>query len=107
MERGDLVVAALPGDYGKPRPALVVQADVYSDTMAVVVLPMTSEVGGPPGPRIRIEPSDANSLRIPSRVMVDKPGTILRAKLGGRIGKLSSSEMTAVDRALALFLGFA
>ena len=107
MERGDVVVAALPGDYGKPRPALIIQAGVYSDTMAVVVLPMTSEVEGPAGPRIRIEPSGANGLRIPSRVMVDKPGTISRARLGPRIGTLSSSEMTAVDRALALFLGFA
>jgi len=101
------VVVALPGDYGKPRPALIVQANVYRETMAVVVLPMTSEILGPSGPRIHIEPSPENGLRIPSRVMVDKPGTIPREKVGSRLGSLAASEMTAVDRALALFLGFA
>lgn len=107
MERGDLVVVALPGDYGKPRPALVIQSDVYSGTVAVVVLPLTSDMNGPLGPRIEIAPSRVNGLKMPSRVMIDKPGTISRAKLSPPIGRLSSSDMTAVDRALALFLGFA
>ncbi|MFC4487892.1 type II toxin-antitoxin system PemK/MazF family toxin, partial [Tepidiphilus baoligensis] len=26
MQRGDLVTVSLPGDYGKPRPALIVQS---------------------------------------------------------------------------------
>ena len=30
MKRGDLVTIALQGDYGKPRPALVVQSDLFS-----------------------------------------------------------------------------
>ncbi|MHB8211101.1 MAG: type II toxin-antitoxin system PemK/MazF family toxin [Acidithiobacillus sp.] len=30
MNRGAVVVVALQGDYGKPRPALVVQSDMFS-----------------------------------------------------------------------------
>ena len=44
MTRGDLVTVAASGDYGKPRPALVVQADVYAEHPSVTVLPLTSEL---------------------------------------------------------------
>ncbi len=37
MKRGDLVTIALPGDYGKPRPALVVQSDLFSEHPSVTV----------------------------------------------------------------------
>ncbi|MEZ1817420.1 type II toxin-antitoxin system PemK/MazF family toxin, partial [Pseudomonas aeruginosa] len=42
MKRGDLVTVALQGDYGKPRPALVIQSDQFPGTASVVVLPVTS-----------------------------------------------------------------
>jgi hypothetical protein len=35
MRRGDLVVVSLPGDYGKPRPALVVQCDWFAEHPSV------------------------------------------------------------------------
>ena len=105
MERGSLILAALPGEIGKVRPALVVQANAYPDTSAIVLLPLTSDIDDPPGPRVDITPSPSNGLRIPSRIMVDKIGIVRRAKVGIEIGRLSKDEMARVDRALTLFLG--
>jgi hypothetical protein len=34
--RSDILIAVLPGDYGKGRPALVVQADAFNPTHASV-----------------------------------------------------------------------
>ena len=38
MRRGDVVVVAAAGDYGKPRPAVIVQTDAFSETHASVVI---------------------------------------------------------------------
>jgi mRNA-degrading endonuclease toxin of MazEF toxin-antitoxin module len=43
VKRADLLTIALSGDYGKPRPALVVQADVFDALTSVAVLRLTSE----------------------------------------------------------------
>lgn len=107
MGRGSIVVAALPGDYGKPRPALIIQSDTYEGTISVVVLPMTSDLSGPLGPRVDVQPSPETGLRIASRIMVDKPGLIARSKLGPPIGRLTDDDMAIVNRNVALFLGFA
>ena len=102
-----MVTVALPGTYGKPRPALVVQADKFSDLYSLTVLPLTTEVLDAPFFRIGVLPSDDNGLRAPSQIMVDKASTIPRDKVSGPIGTLGLAELLAVDRALALFLGLA
>ncbi|TMJ14740.1 MAG: type II toxin-antitoxin system PemK/MazF family toxin, partial [Alphaproteobacteria bacterium] len=38
MNRGDLVTVALPGAYGKPRPAVVVQADRFNQLGSITFL---------------------------------------------------------------------
>ena len=107
MKRGDLVTIALSGDYGKPRPALVIQSDLFDAHPSVTVLPVTSELREAPLFRIRIEPTDDNGLRKTSEVMVDKTQTVAREKIGNTIGHLDDESMLAVNRALAVFLGFA
>lgn len=107
VRRGDLVTVALQGEQGKPRPALIVQADHFSDLSAVTVLPITSTLIDAPLLRISIEPNDRNGLSKLSQVMVDKPQTPPRAKLGHAFGHLDDMTMVAVNRALALFLGLA
>lgn len=52
-----------------------------------------------------IEPGLANGLQAASRIMADKVTTILRAKLGARIGRLTPEETKRLDRALLVFLG--
>ena len=107
MRRGDLVTVALQGEQGKPRPALVVQADHFSDLPAITVLPITSTLIDAPLLRIPIEPNERNGLTKSSQVMVDKPQTPSRNKLGSAFGHLDDMTMVAVNRALALFLGLA
>ena len=105
MKRGDLVTIASSGDYGKPRPALVVQADLYVLHPSVTVLPLTSDLIDAPSVRITVEPEAANGLRRPSQVMVDKATTVPRGKIGQRIGSVDATTLARVSRALAAFLG--
>jgi len=107
VKRGDVVTIALQGDYGKPRPALVVQSDLFEAHPSVTVLPITSELRQTPIFRVNVEPSDANGLRNKSQVMVDKAQTVARNKVGQIVGRLDDQTLLAVNRLLALFLGFA
>lgn len=108
MKRGDIVLVALPGDFGKPRPALVVQWDLAPPTFrTVTLLPITSDIQSAPEFRITLEPSARSGLRKMSQVMVDKTMTHVRSKLGNVIGTLEDDTMARVDRALALWLGLA
>lgn len=107
MRRGDLVTVALQGDLGKPRPALVIQSDLFDSHPSVTILPVTSELRDTPLFRIAVPPNEQNGLSRPSQVMVDKPQSISRDKIGAVIGHLDDETMLAVNRALAVFLGFA
>ena len=102
-----MVTVTLQGEQGKPRPALVVQAGHFMELPAVTVLPITSTLIDAPLLRIPIEPDDRNGLTRPSQIMVDKPQTPPRGKLGPAFGHLDDMTMVAVNRALALFLGLA
>lgn len=97
----------LSREYGKPRPALVIQSDLFDAHPSVTVLPLTTNLRPTPLFRIDIVPTEENGLRAPSQVMVDKVQALPRGKIGQRIGALSEEQMIAVNRALALFLGFA
>ena len=55
MRRGDLIVVAMPGDYGKPRPAIVIQDDAFDTLTSVTVLPLTSGKGQDLGSMMLIE----------------------------------------------------
>lgn len=108
MRRGDVVLANLTGDYGKPRPAVVVQGDVINDLgfSSVVVCPMTSAVSGVSMVRIAVEPQPANGLSAPSEVMTEKVVAVRRDRLRRTIGQLSDEVMNKVDDALLMVLGF-
>ena len=107
MNRGAVVIVALRGDYGKPRPALVVQADLFSELPSVTILPITSDLRDAPLYRVKVEHSTNTGLEKPSQIMVDKPQTIAREKVSQVVGHLDDNNMVAVNRAMALFLGFA
>lgn len=101
------MAVALPGDYGKPRPALVIQSDLFSDHPSVTVLPLTSELRAAPLFRLRVAPSEGNGLRAVSDVMVDKPMTVARERIGATFGRLDADAQKAVDRLFAVFFGIA
>lgn len=107
MNRGDLVTVSLQGDFGKPRPALVIQADLFRDHSSVTVLPVTGTVVNAPLLRVSIEPKPENGLQKTSQVMIDKAMTVLKDKTGPAFGKVEDSTMLEVERCLAVFLGIA
>jgi mRNA interferase MazF len=105
MKRGELVTVAISGDYGKPRPALVVQADAFDLHPSVIVLPLTSEMHDVPLFRVPVAAGESTGLRVPSQIMVDKATAVPRVKLGVRIGQVDAATMLSVDEALRGFLG--
>jgi mRNA interferase MazF len=105
MRRGDLVTIALQGDYGKPRPALVIQSDLFNRHPSLTILPVTSELREAPLFRLRIEPSPTNGLLKTSEVMIDKLQSVQRERIGKVIGRIGDDEIVAVNRALTVFLG--
>jgi len=104
MQRGDLVTVSLQGDYGKPRPALIVQSDLLTDLESVVLCPVTSDLRDAAF-RVTVEPNPANGLRALSQVMVDKLSTLPRTKISESFGHLDDERMKAIDRALLLVVG--
>ena len=107
VRRGDLVTIALPGDYGKTRPALVIQADTFRALPSVTVLRMTSELHDWPLFRITMAPRRSNGLQKRSQIMIDKAAAVPRDRIGQHIGRADAATMRAVDTALAGFLGLA
>ena len=108
MKRGDVVTVAAAGDYGKPRPAVIVQTNVFPDHHeSVVVYQMTSDLSDAPDFRVTLDPNAENGLRVTSQIMADKPVTIRRARIGGEIGRLNPEEITRLNAALAFVMGLA
>lgn len=108
MKRGDVVTVAAAGDYGKPRPAVIVQTDALPEAHAsVVVCQMTSELVDAGDFRVTVEPTSGNGLRLRSQVMADKPVTIRRDRIGHRIGRMDTDDMARLNVALAFVLGLA
>src|SRR5215470_1895888 len=107
MSRGDVVIVAAPGDFGKPRPAVIVQSNAIPESHAsIVICPMTSEFAEADF-RITIEPGPGTGLRIRSQVMADKPVTVRRERIGRQIGRLGDADIARLNVALALVMGLA
>jgi mRNA interferase MazF len=108
MKRGNVVTVAMQGDFGKPRPALIIQSDVFSAIHATVTVALiSSEIVQAPIFRLDIEPNETNGLTQASQVQIDKIMSIRSEKIGPVIGELNDVMMVRVNRALALWLGLA
>jgi mRNA interferase MazF len=106
MRRGDIVLAVAPGDYGKPRPAVVVQSDAFLDSHAsIAVCLVTSSLEPAPMFRLLIERSPANGLHARSQIMVDNIVALRRDRLRKKLGSLEPTELRRLNRALMIFLG--
>lgn len=107
MTRGDFVTIALQGEFGKPRPALIIQANQFDQHATVTVLPVTSTLVAAPLLRTTLQPSAENGLQKPSQVMVDKAMTVKRDKVGPVFGRIDADALVEVERCLTVFLGIA
>lgn len=104
-----MVTVAAPGDYGKPRPAVIIQADAINaaEPDSVILALVTSHLREAPLLRLTVEPTPTNGLQRPSQLMVDKLFTVPAAKLGPVIGRLSDQELVMLNRQLAFVVGLA
>lgn len=98
----------MPREYGKPRPAVVVQSDLYRWHPSFIVCPVTTEMRHDvPHFRLTIHPTEANGLEQPSQLMVDKLSPIDRKRIGGIVGMTEPDTMERLDAAISAFLGLA
>ena len=105
FRRGDLVIAVFGRDYGKPRPAVVIQSDLFNQSHASAVLcPVSSDLTGLTVFRVKLLASKTSGLMKDSEVMVDKMAAVDRDRIRQRIGRLSPAQMTQVDTALQIWL---
>ena len=106
MKRGSIVVVAARGAYtGKPRPALVVQSDVFNATHAsVTICPITSDCVDAPLFRLTLPPGARTGLGKVSQVMVDKNVSVPRGAVTGEIGQCDARELEAVEDGLRRWL---
>ena len=108
MKRGQIVTIAMQGDFGKPRPALIIQSDSFNETHpSITVLLVSSELVDAPLFRINLTQNNDNGLNKPCQIMVDKPMTVKREKIGALIGKIDDAVMLQVNRAIVVWMGLA
>jgi len=108
MKRGEIWTVSGGGAYtGKPRPAVILQDDRFDATQSVTVCSLTTNRTEAPLFRVPVDPSDANGLNEPCRLMVDKITTVPRSRVGSLIGWLDDETMLRLNRAIFVFLGLA
>jgi mRNA interferase MazF len=102
MTRGAIVVMAAPGAYpGKPRPAVVVQSDLFNSThSSITVCPITSDCIDAQLFRVDLPPGVRSGLSVPSQVMVDKVASVPRRAIARIIGQCDVPHLDAIDEAL-------
>ena len=107
IARGAVVIVSARGAYtGKPRPALVVQANPFNPTHAsVTVCPITSACVDAPLFRVSVPPGDRTGLKAASQVMVDKVVSVPRSSIAREVGRCDDDAIAAVDDALRRWLG--
>jgi mRNA interferase MazF len=107
VRRGDLVTVATNGDYGKPRPALVIQSDALGHTDSVLVCLLTTTLRDAKLHRLALPADAGTGLREECQIMVDKVFAVRREKCGAVIGRADAPTLTALGRLLALVVGIA
>jgi mRNA interferase MazF len=108
VKRGAVVLCVVSSDLGRPRPAIVVQADELVDELSTLfVCPVTSDVRDRLSLRPIIEPEPQNGLRLRSQIMTDKMVALRRDRIKQTIGQISPETLELVGRALLVMLGLA
>jgi mRNA interferase MazF len=108
IKRGQIIIIALQGDYGKPRPAVVVQSDLFREHPSIIVCPLTSFLRADSDTyRVDVMPSPENGLQERSQVSIDKLTAVPASKIGKIVGELDKDTMDEVTGLIAVFLGIA
>jgi len=109
LNRGAIVVVAARGAHtGKPRPALVVQSDLFNPTHAsVTICPITSDCVDAPLFRLTLPASPRTGLKVISQVMVDKIVSVPRTSIREEVGQCDDRELEGVEDGLRRWLDLA
>ena len=107
MRRGDLITVAVNGDYGKPRPALVIQSDALAGTDSVLVCLITTTLQDAPLHRLDFAVDQDTGLLRPSQIMADKIVAVRRERCGAPIGRVDAATLLTLGRRLAFVVGIA
>lgn len=106
IRRGDVVICALQGEPGKPRPAVVLQSDLFNESHgSMTVCPVTSHLLEAPLFRVVLKPEATNGLKNESQVMVDKLSTVGLQRIKSVVGHLAPDDLARVETAVMLWLG--
>ena len=106
ITRGAIVVVAAKGAYtGKPRPAVIVQSQLFNATHASVTLcPITSDCVDAPLFRVTLPPGERTGLAALSQVMIDKVVSVPRTAIVREVGACDASHLELIDDALRVWL---
>jgi mRNA interferase MazF len=105
IARGDVVLIVLQRELGKPRPAVVIQADQLGSPLTTIVCPMSSDVGDSTYLRPIVKPSSKNGLHVRSQLMTDKITAVARERIRTVLGRLDPEDQSELDQALLVVLG--
>lgn len=107
IKRGDIVIIALQGEHGKPRPAVVIQATRFADGRMIAIVPITSELIQAPLYRVDLTVGPGTGLRKASQAMLNMIISAPAKRIDQKIGRVDDDAMLEMSRKLAVFLGIA
>jgi mRNA interferase MazF len=107
VRRGDTILIVVPGELGKPRPAVVVQADDVGSRRTVIVCPLSSSVEEATTLRPVIKPTNENGLRSNSQIMTDKITAVRRDRVRSVLGRVEPTDLERLEQAILFVLGLA
>ena len=106
MKRGEIYYVVPPRDFGKQRPAVVIQSSLFLENASTITFClMTGSVQFVNPVRILVNPTRTNGLDQPSLIQVDKIVTVDAERIRNRIGTITSTQLATLDAALKLWLG--
>jgi mRNA interferase MazF len=105
LKRGEVVTVALSGDYGKPRPAIIVQSDQLAQIDSVLICLITSDLRDAPLYRVTVDPTPQNGLRVRSQIQADKIFAAPRARIDKVVGVIDDESLDRLNGAVALAMG--
>lgn len=106
MRRGDVILTVPSGDFGKPRPAVIVQTDWLNPTHeSILACPFSTECIHAPLYRLTVQPTAENGLHEISQIMIDKAMPLKLKRIKKHLGILDAEQMYAVNRCLSMVFG--
>jgi mRNA-degrading endonuclease toxin of MazEF toxin-antitoxin module len=92
-----------PRDFGKQRPAVIVQSPLFlANAPTVTFCLMTGSVQFINPMRILVKPTKRNGLNQASLIQVDKIITVGAERIRNRIGSITPTQLATLDAALKL-----